>query len=30
MKNEMKYLKTIAQSFLAAHDAHDVNGMTAL
>jgi ketosteroid isomerase-like protein len=30
MKNEMKDLKSIAQSFFAAYDAHDVDGMTAL
>jgi hypothetical protein len=30
MKDEMKYLKTIAQSFLASYDTHDVDGMTAL
>jgi steroid delta-isomerase-like uncharacterized protein len=29
MKTEMKNLKTIAQSFFAAYDAHDVNGMVA-
>jgi hypothetical protein len=27
MKNELKDLKTIAQRFFAAYDAHDVEGM---
>jgi len=30
MKNETKDLKTMAQNFFAAYDAHDVDGMTAL
>jgi steroid delta-isomerase-like uncharacterized protein len=30
MKNEMKDLKSIAQSFFTAYDAHDVEGMLAL
>src|SRR5260370_41126795 len=30
MKNEMKDLKSIAQSFLTAYDAHDVEGMLAV
>ena len=30
MKSEIKDLKTIAQKFFAAYDAHDVEGMTAL
>ena len=30
MKDEMKDLKAIAQSFFTAYDAHDVDGMTAL
>ena len=30
MKNEMKDLKSITQSFLTAYDAHDVEGMLAV
>jgi ketosteroid isomerase-like protein len=30
MKNEMKELKSVAQKFFAAYDAHDVDGMLAL
>jgi hypothetical protein len=30
MKNEMRDLKSIAQSFLTAYDAHDVEGMLAV